>query len=309
MIAPHFDLKSIAAYQQWREKKLALYPLQLERYCTTIQNINDLSQTEITNIQLSCRRINMAFYRFSADVENDKKHVHQLGKVLGLQHLDNNLCADDDQLTSLRVTQHKGQHDYIPYTNKRLSWHTDGYYNQYDQQIHGILLHCATPAMQGGASLLLDHEILYILLRDQNPAWITALMQVNVMTIPANIHQGHMIRPARSGAVFSFTSTGQLHMRYSARLKNIQWQDDENTQAAIHFIQTLWQQENSKYIIKYTLKAGEGVICNNVLHRRTAFIDSDIKARKRLLYRGRYYDRVTDNSLSCGTSTKASSLM
>jgi hypothetical protein len=33
-----------------------------------------------------------------------------------------------------------------------------------------------------------------------------------------------------------------------------------------------------------------GVICNNVLHARSAFRDDP--ARPRLLYRARYYDRV-----------------
>jgi hypothetical protein len=35
------------------------------------------------------------------------------------------------------------------------------------------------------------------------------------------------------------------------------------------------------------MKAGEGVICNNVLHNRTAFEDNE---NKRLLYRARYYN-------------------
>lgn len=296
MIAPHFDLESIDAYQQWREKKLAAYPLTLEKHRIDIADIEQPSPTEIAQIQHSCQNINMAFYRFSSAVKNEKPLIYQLGKCVGLKNLDNNLCADADHLTSLRVTRHKGQHDYIPYTDKRLSWHSDGYYNAENKQIYGMLLHCAVPAMQGGESLLMDHEILYILLRDQNPAWIKALMQKDVLTIPANIRKQKLIRPARTNAVFSFLPTGQLHMRYSARLKNIEWQHDADTQAALQFIQTLWQQENSQYIVRYTLQAGEGLICNNVLHRRTAFIDSDIASKKRLLYRGRYYERLAENS-------------
>jgi len=295
MIAPHFDLKSVDAYQQWREKKLAAYPLSLKKHQIDIADIEHPSPTEIAQIQQSCQRINMAFYRFSPTMKNAKKLIYQLGKRVGLQDLDNNLCADDDHLTSLRVARHKGQHDYIPYTDKRLSWHSDGYYNAEDKQIYGMLLHCVVPAMQGGESLLMDHEILYILLRDQNPAWIKALMKQDVLTIPANIRQQKLIRPARTNAVFSFLPTGQLHMRYSARLKNIEWQQDSDTQAALQFIQTFWQQKNSQYILRHTLQAGEGLICNNVLHRRTAFTDSDHTAKKRLLYRGRYYDRITEN--------------
>jgi alpha-ketoglutarate-dependent taurine dioxygenase len=117
-------------------------------------------------------------------------------------------------------------------------------------------------------------------------------MQQNALTIPANILDQQIIRPARTGAVFSFHSSGALHMRYSARLRNIEWQADEDIQAAVQFIQTLWRQENSEYILRYTLQAGEGLICNNVLHRRTAFTDSADATQKRLLYRGRYYDRL-----------------
>ena len=296
MIASHFDLKSNDAYQQWREKKLTAYPLKLAKYQTNIRDIQQPSVDEIRQMQIAYQALNMAFYRSKPDQNNEKALIYQLAKRLGLERLDNNLCADDDHLTSLTVTKHKGQHDYIPYTNKRLSWHSDGYYNAPDRQIYAMLLHCSTPAQQGGESLLLDHEILYILLRDQNPAWITALMQPDVLTIPANIHNQKMIRPARTGAVFSFHSSGALHMRYSARLRNIEWKKDADAQAALQFIQTLWQQEDSEYIIRCTLQAGDGLICNNVLHRRTAFTDSDDATQKRLLYRGRYYDRLIENT-------------
>ena len=289
-----FDLNSVIAYQQWREKKLASYPLNFESHFFTINNPENPSKDKIEQIIQSCHTLNMAFYRFAQPPKNDKKYVHKLGRLVGLYRLDNNLCADDDHLTSLHVTTHKGQHDYIPYTNKRLSWHTDGYYNKPDEQIGGILLHCSKPAMRGGESLLIDHEILYILLRDKNPDWIKALMQPEAMTIPANVLNGKEVRPARSGSVFSVTSEGKLHMRYSARLRNIEWAKDKHTQDAITFIQSLWKEESSDYILRYTLQAGEGVICNNVLHRRTGFEDYDQAEKKRLLYRGRYFDRVRD---------------
>ena len=52
--------------------------------------------------------------------------------------------------------------------------------------------------------------------------------------------------------------------------------------------------------IPYTLQAGEGLICNNVLHNRTQFTDSDDPALKRLLYRGRYYQRVAEPTTGAG---------
>ena len=287
-----FDLNSIETYEKWRQNKLAAYPFKLDKQFVTIKQADQPSEYEVEQIKQSCKALNMAFYRFEQKPKNDKRCVHRLGKSVGLHHLDHNICADDDYLTSLKVTQHKGQHDYIPYTNKQLSWHTDGYYNKPNEQIKGMLLHCSTPAMSGGESLLLDHEILYILLRDENPAWIKALSHPEAMTIPPNILDGKEIRPARSGSVFSVGLEGQLHLRYSARLRNIEWAKDVVTQAAIQFIQRLWDDEMSPYILRYKLKAGEGVICNNVLHRRTNFEDSLDMNKQRLLYRGRYYDRV-----------------
>ncbi|MFN3786738.1 MAG: taurine catabolism dioxygenase TauD, partial [Thiothrix sp.] len=104
---------------------------------------------------------------------------------------------------------------------------------------------------------------------------------------------GIVVRPAQSGPVFSVTAAGHLHMRYSARQRNVIWRDDPATQAAAQFLLNLWQQD-SIYKIRYTLQAGEGVLCNNVLHCRTAFVDSPEPAKQRLLYRGRYYDRIAE---------------
>ncbi len=40
------------------------------------------------------------------------------------------------------------------------------------------------------------------------------------------------------------------------------------------------------------LAAGEGLLCNNVLHNRTEFADDVDKGMTRLIYRARYYDRI-----------------
>ena len=42
------------------------------------------------------------------------------------------------------------------------------------------------PAANGGQNILLDHEIIYIYLRDHNPDFIEILMQNNIMGIPKN---------------------------------------------------------------------------------------------------------------------------
>jgi hypothetical protein len=224
----------------------------------------------------------------------NKELVHQLGMQFGLSHLDDNLRSDEDDITSLTVKEQAGT-QYIPYTNRPLSWHTDGYYNTPQHQVRGFILHCAQPAAEGGENQLIDHELVYLHLRDENPAYIAALMHPEAMTIPPNVAEGAEIRGASSGPVFSIDSqTGSLHMRYSARKRNIEWRDDALTLEAAACITQVLDIDELTYI--YRLKAGEGVICNNILHKRSGFNDS--QDEKRLMYRARYYDRVADTGLN-----------
>ncbi len=286
-------------YKNWRDIKLLNTPNYLQHDLNTLFiNIGDAykpTQTELQKISDACEKNSFCLYRILNKASDNKKNIHALAKQLGLSHLDGNICSDEDSLTSITNTSHKGQHEYIPYSKKRLSWHTDGYYNTPDHNINSMLLHCAQSAKEGGESLLMDHEIAYLLLRDENPTYIEALMQADAMTIPANILEGKVIREAQTGPVFSITQSGQLHMRYSARKRNIEWKQTTPIIEAIAFLEELLE-SNSKYIIKHTLKAGEGLICRNILHRRTAFVDFDEQDKKRLLYRGRYFDELNPKS-------------
>ncbi len=174
-------------------------------------------------------------------------------------------------------------------------WHTDGYYNPADRQIHGLLLHCVRSAERGGANALLDHEIAWLLLREQNPAYIEALMAPDVMTIPARERNGEVVRKAETGPVFSVDQeTGNLHMRYTARTRSIEWKDDEITRAAVAALADILDSD-SPYIMRGRLESGMGLICNNVLHDREGFEDGP--QRKRLLYRARYYDRIANTDV------------
>lgn len=291
-----FDLNNQDDYQRWRDYKLSHYPFDVNDNLISL-DYNNIQTASINKLSASAAKTNMAFYQLPPEQAHSKKAVHKIAQQLGLERLDNNICADADALTSLHVTQHKGQHDYIPYTTKKLSWHCDGYYNPDDQQIHGVLLHCAMPAISGGESLLMDHEIAYILLRDENPDYIKGFMQKDAMSIPANILNKEIIRAESTGAIFKLSKSGNLHMRYSARLRNITWKDEPIIKEACEFLQHLWQQENSPYIIRHTLQQGQGVICNNTLHRRTHFIDADDPKQKRLLFRGRYFDRINHTDI------------
>ena len=287
-----FSLSDNEVYLQWREGKLRYKKVTVRDVLVPIKDPYQLSSEERAAIISGCENFNMVIYQLSnADVQ-DKSLVHAIGKQLGMEILDANIRADEDSVSSLEVREQAGN-KYIPYTNKALSWHTDGYYNALDKQIFGIIMHCVRPAVEGGVNSLLNPESVYIALRDENPAYIEALMHPEAMTIPDNIEAGKVIRAAQTGPVFMVKApvglqAGCLHMRFSARKRNIVWRDTADTLAAVEMLNDLMADENN--VFKIALKAGQGIVCNNVLHNRSAFTDSE--NQKRLMYRARYYDAV-----------------
>jgi len=150
---------------------------------------------------------------------------------------------------------------------------------------------------KGGENAVLDHEIAYILLRDEEPDFIRALMHPHAMTIPSNVEENVEIRSARTGPVFSIDpSDGSLHMRYTARKRNIEWRDDAVTRDAVAFIEGLTNGGNP-YLFRHRMAPGQGLVSANVLHDRAGLNDSPEKGIKRLLYRARYFDRVTGTDI------------
>jgi hypothetical protein len=295
-----FDLSDEHSYLRWREWKLADYPRSAQELLVAVENPMQLGAGEHDRILACCRKTNMAFYEIPAAMSGGKEAVRMLGHQFGLDRLDMNLRADEDSITSLRAMPEMPGNHYIPYTNRPLNWHTDGYYNSLEQQVRGIVMFCVHEPATGGDNLFLDPEIAYILMRDENPDYIAALMQPDAMTIPPNVEDGAEIRPQQSGPVFSVqASTGALHMRYTARTRSIEWKDDRNTRLAAGFLTELVNSD-SAYIFRYRLCAGQGVICNNVLHRREAFSDDVEQGAQRLLYRARYHDRIRDTGMDSG---------
>jgi len=288
-----YALGNDTLYRRWRAWKLEDYPVQTESVVIEVRDPRSPSPAETQEILRVCRKANMAIYRSRLGDEADKDIPRRFGAHLGLHRLDSNLLADEDSITSIEVAPGKSGRGYIPYSNRRLLWHTDGYYNPESRRIHAFLLHCVRPAAEGGENALLDPEIAYIRLRDANPDHIRALMAPDAMTIPPNTEDGAE-RPASVGPVFSVDSAGaNLHMRYTARTRSIVWKDDAATAAAVRFLEQLLA-DDSPSVFRYRLAAGEGLICNNVLHSRTAFSDNEQSGARRLLYRARYYDRIAD---------------
>ena len=286
-----FDMADNAAYLAWRDAKLAGYPRSVEELVVEVNDPRALMPDEKQALGEAVARANMVFYAAPHLPAADKSLPKKLGEQLGLFRLEGNYLADEDGLSSITPNEEAGhaRGDFTPYTHKPINWHTDGYYNAPDKRILGMSLHCAQDAETGGENALLDHEIAYIQLRDANPDYVVALMRPDAMTIPARMDEDDIARPEQSGPVFSVDPVeGFLHMRYTARTRSIQWRDDPLTQAAVKTLAEILA--DSEYMLTARMTPGMGLICNNVLHTRNAFEDSP--GKRRLLYRGRYYDRL-----------------
>lgn len=292
-VPAHFNLDNATAYAAWRGHKLAAHPRALNELVVEVADPRRLTFAEREALLARCAVANMALYASPTGSDPDKDIPRLLGRQLGLVNLDANRLADDDGISPLAVAPAGTRTEFIPYTDRGIKWHTDGYYNTLDCQVRGLLLHCVQSAAAGGENRLMDHEIAYILLRDENPDYIRALMAPDAMTIPPRLEDGAVARAAQPGPVFSVYPDGHLHMRYTARTVSIEWHDDPATKGAVAALERLLADESSPYVFRGRLEPGMGLVCNNVLHDRAAFSDSE--THKRLLYRARYFDRVTDS--------------
>lgn len=290
--AQAFSLANAAAYALWREEKLTQFPSGIDELTVTVADMAAPTAAELAALRDGLKRANLVRYRTLKPTE-DRSAVLAFGQALGLGRTDLHLCADEDGVSALEVRTDSaaGAGEYIPYTEKPLSWHCDGYYNTPEDRVHAMLLHCVRPAQEGGENALLDHEMLYIALRDRDPAFIEALMHPEALAIPANVVAGEEIRPERVGPVFSVDSrTGALHMRYTARRKSIRWRDDATTTAAVKAIEALLVDPESP-VFRCRLAANEGLLAHNILHNRTGFVDPP-EQPGRLIFRARYVSRV-----------------
>jgi hypothetical protein len=283
-----FDLNDADAYARWREEKCAAYPATQNRLVVDIKDSREVTLEESARMREVLGTFNMVIYR-TPDISENKNIPLRMGKLFGLSTLDSNIGAGADAVTEIRVKDSGVHSRYIPYTPHKLSWHTDGYYNSPNKVIRAMTLHCVRPAQSGGENELFDHEMAYIYLRDLDPDFIGVLSQPDVMTIPANEEDGKIIRTEQAGSVFSFDENGYLHMRYTARKRNIQWKDSPRISGAVEALEQMFSGDND-WIMRGTLSAGEGLICNNVLHNRREFEDDAQSSR--LLYRLRYYERA-----------------
>lgn len=284
-----FLLENEAEYQVWRARKLELRQQLDANLVLQLDHTGGLSESQRAQARQQVSAFNFAI--FQSAKEMSKLEFLALNSQFGLQRLDSNLGADIDGVTSLRVVGEADERaQYIPYTNRALNWHTDGYYNEPDRSIDAFALYCVNQALRGGGNCLFDHELLYILIRDQAPELLAALMAEDLMRIPPNIQANRVIRGEASGPVFSILS-GQrgLRMRYTSRPRYIVWKSDKRSQQALNLVREILM--DSAAVIELRLENNQGIVCNNILHGRQAFHDQAMQPG-RLIYRARFYDAI-----------------
>ena len=287
-----FDLDDSASYRQWREKKLDSAPRRIEDILVPLDDPRALTASERDALLQRCAIANMAIYTSNTVGDADKEIPRRLGTQLGLHSLDSHWLTDDDAISpiSVRGAEVRGERkEFIPYTDKPIKWHTDGYYNLPERTVRGLILHCVQRAESGGENQLLDHELAYILLRDENPDHIRAFAQADAMIIPPRNDENGEARAAQPGPVFSVDGAGFLHMRYTARTISIEWRSDAATLAAVGALARILA-ASTPWTLHGRLEPGMGLVCNNVLHDRSGFVDGP--QRHRLLYRARYHERI-----------------
>jgi len=293
-ITSPFDLNNHNGFEAWKSKKLCGYPVDSSDLVVDIFDLAHPLDGEIEKIHRLLSKTNMVVYRVGnpgEDLPATKKAIRSFTDRLGLDFSETHRSAEEESLVALEVSGTTTKRGFIPYTNRPMNWHTDGYYNSAAKQIGSFILHCTRNATAGGVNQLFDPEIAYIRLRDENPAYIEALSHPEAMTIPFNREADGSVRPNSIGPVFRINDSGGLSMRYTARTRSISWRDDTMTREAVSFLGHLLNSEEP-HIFQVKLESGQGIINNNVLHNRTGFEINEKPDQGRLILRVRFYQRV-----------------
>lgn len=285
-----FLLENEGAYQAWRARKLRYREGLSATTVYSLDSESGLPGSMLDQIQKQVEAFNFVVFESASLL--GKSEFLALNRHFGLQDLDVNLGADEDKVTSLQVVSESDKRSqYIPYTSRGMNWHTDGYYNPDGRRINAFALYCVHQSERGGGNFLFDHEMMYMLIRDQAPSLLEALMCDDIMCIPANVQGNRIIRAEETGPVFSLQpGTCSLNMRYTSRPHNIVWKSDRLSANALNLVREILM--DGKAMIEIKLHERQGIVCNNILHGRQAFNNgADVKPR--LVYRARYYDAIS----------------
>lgn len=280
-----------AAISRWCDARREAYAARGDGPWIEIADPCNLRTAERDAIASRCARFNLALYRF-AGARNDPDALSAFAGTMGLERRDRTLGADRRGIALVRVLRNTPGPEMIPFTSRALKWHTDGYYNPPGHSVRAVVMHCAAPAASGGETTLLDPDLVYAAMHERDPALVEALAHPCAMTIPPHEAGGKTIRSARTGPVFRFLDDPpHLHMRYTARTRSVSWRPDTATHRAVAALQAAVASLSICYV-RVRFEAGEGVICNNVLHCRTAFADGEDS--RRTILRIRSFDPVSN---------------
>lgn len=290
-LPPCYDGQSVQ-YKQWRDERLDLQK--------TTQNVRvNLTDELITSgntqalIQLcdQVRIFGFSHYHLSTQKEQPREVVAELASTLGLNRSDGGIIHDEnDQLSLLEDLPGTARSRFLPYSNKAMNWHTDGYYNATDSVIRGITLHCLQSASTGGTLTVMDPELLLIALYDEDPQLVLELTHEQAMLLPANTDaEGHN-RPDRRVPVLFAHDDASLGMRFTTRSQHIQWRSEATRIAAERALGLI--EQHNEWHTAIRLQPGEGIVSRNALHRRDAFHDGPDTLKRQIL-RGRYHQPPT----------------
>lgn len=301
-------------YRRWRAGKLARARRCLAQPPVDIADPARLTGAELAALRARVEAVNFAFYRIAGGAL-DHAALKLLCRQAGLARLAVNPFAAASGISEICVTGRDSaagddaaaaknnapaRRAYIPYTDRALAWHTDGYYNPPARRIHAFALHTLRAAPSGGENQLLDHEILYLLLRDRDPALAACLFAADALSIPPGIEAGKTggatgdktveARPAQTGPVFYFAGD-RLQMRLTLRPRHAHWQSPQ-ARTAVAEIKAILAAPETPLVVTRRLRAGEGILCNNVPHNRAAFAGPRAGRPGRLVLRARFYERI-----------------
>ena len=273
-----FTAKS-AEFLRWAEEKERNIPHNIDGIIVNIHDINNVKISEIAKIKETINKCNSCIYSSKIALKANT-NLLKFVESLGMRTYDRNNIESNEISTITPLENNKI--NYIPYTDKSLNWHTDGYYDK--KSIFSWLLHCVHPATHGGENYLLDHELAlreYVLRHDD----INNLMSEDALTIPESKDTS---RSEISTYIFSVKNQyKKLHMRFSMRKDNIGTSPKAGD--AVTKLKEIIENDCAKYSLTYKLQRNEGIITNNILHGRKAFKDDKVK---RKLLRIRSYERL-----------------
>jgi hypothetical protein len=290
-----FSLEDKDSWRRWRDIKLRQAESARDAPPTLIEDPRSVSAAERRALLAQVVATNFALYEWRiapSDEDALDEWLLAFTGSFGLRAREDHRSANGNGVVRIEVAREGGRAGYIPYTNLRIAWHTDGYYNYHGPSncVRGMILHCAAAASQGGENRLLDHELAYLRLRDSDEEALRLLMHPQAMTIPEATDDSGRFRATNAGPVFFLDDSGALTMRYTARKRFVEWRDEATRGAADRLLALI---ESDPHVRRLKMAPGQGLLCNNVLHDRAGF-ENDADTWRRLC-RVRFHNRIDIN--------------